>query len=204
MLELWQAQLTFALLAFVLIPGFGLSPGLQAVRLILLLGISFIPVDGLSLAAYMRSFTDDMAITSLVALIFAATVRMGLAARLEQTARLQVLIVMAALALFLYPSTMGLTYFDPYRLGYNPRPLIMVIGLVTLALLVMRNWLAACMLGLATLAFSMGLKPSPNYWDYLLDPFIALYCWGALIGYVAKRVVRKSVRRRELTLPIRL
>ncbi|MUH94592.1 hypothetical protein [Pseudomonas aeruginosa] len=204
MLDLWQAHLTFALLAFVLIPGFGLRPGLQAVRLIVLLGISFIPLDGLSLAAYMRSFTDDAAITSLVALAFVTAVRMGLVARLEHTTRLQVLVVMAALALFLYPATMGLSYFDPYRLGYNPRPLIMVIGLLTLALLLMRNWLGAGMLGLATLAFSLGLKPSPNYWDYLLDPFIALYCWGALIGYVAKKIGRRSPAQREAKLPIRL
>ncbi|PIA67046.1 hypothetical protein CDR19_23915 [Ectopseudomonas toyotomiensis] len=204
MLDLWQAHLTFALLAFVLIPGFGLSPGLQVVRLIVLLAISFIPVDGLSLAAYMRSFTDDVAITSLVALAFVTAVRTGLAARLQHTTRLQVLIVIAALALFLYPATMGLTYFDPYRLGYNPRPLIVVVGVVTLALLVMRNWLGACMLGLATLAFSLGVKPSPNYWDYLLDPFIALYCWGALIGYVAKKIVRWPSAQREAKLPIRL
>lgn len=204
MLDLWQAHLTFALLAFVLIPGLGLSPGLQAVRLLVLLGISFIPVDGLSLAAYMRSFTDDVAITSLVALAFVAAVRMGLATRLEQTTRLQVLILMAVLALVLYPATMGLSYVDPYRLGYNPRPLIIAIGAVTLALLVLRNWLGACMLGLATLAFSLGLKPSPNYWDYLLDPFIALYCWGALIGYVAKKIVRWPSVQRQAKLPIRL
>lgn len=201
MLELWQAHLTFALFAFVLIPGFGLRPGLQAVCLIVLLGISFIPLDGLSLAAYMRSFTDDAAITSLVALAFVTAVRMGLVARLEHTTRLQVLVVMAALALFLYPATMGLSYFDPYRLGYNPRPLIMVIGLLTLALLLMRNWLGAGMLGLATLAFSLGLKPSPNYWDYLLDPFIALYCWGALIGYAVKKALRWPSAQRELKLP---
>lgn len=204
MLELWQAHLTFVLFAFVITPGLGLGLGRQAVGLVVLLGISFIPVDGLSLAAYMRSFTDDVAITTLVALLFAAAVRMGLAPRPAHTTRLQVMMVMAALALFLYPATMGLTYFDPYRLGYNPRPLIMVIGAVALALLVMRNGLGACMLGLATLAFSLGLKPSPNYWDYLLDPFIALYCWGALIGYVAKKAMRWPSAQRELKLPIRL
>lgn len=190
--ELWQAHLTFALFAFVVLPGFGRSAGLQVVRLIVLLGISFIPLGGLSLAAYMRSFTDDVAITSLVALAFAAAVRMGLAAGLSQPARLQVLIVMAGLALFLYPATMGLSYVDPYRLGYNPRPMIMFIGVVALGLLALRNWLGACMLALATLAFSLGLKPSPNYWDYLLDPFIALYSWGALIRYATTRPWRRS------------
>jgi hypothetical protein len=32
------------------------------------------------------------------------------------------------------------------------------------------------MLTLATLAFMVGLKPSDNYWDYLLDPFIVIFC----------------------------
>ncbi|MCM8560810.1 hypothetical protein ACLE2W_11845 [Pseudomonas shahriarae] len=204
MLELWQAHLTLVLLGFVVTPRFGLRPGMQVMWLIVLLGVSFISINGLSLAAYFRSFTDDVAITSLVALGFAAAVRMGLATRQDSTARLQLLIPLAALALFLYPATMGMTYFDPYRLGYNPRPLIMIIGAMTLGLMVWRNWLGVCMFGLATLAFSLGVKPSPNYWDYLLDPFIALYCWGALIVYAINMIWRGLSARRKFTLPIRV
>lgn len=204
MLELWQAHLTLVLLAFVVTPRFGLRPGMQVMWLIVLLGVSFISINGLSLAAYFRSFTDDVAITSLVALGFAAAVRMGLATRQDSTARLQLLIPLAALALFLYPATMGMTYFDPYRLGYNPRPLIMIIGAMTLGLMVWRNWLGVCMFGLATLAFSLGVKPSPNYWDYLLDPFIALYCLGALIVYAINMIWRGLSARRKFTLPIRV
>ncbi len=176
MLELWQAHLTFSLFAFVVLPGFGLGPSLQAVRLIVLLGISFIPVDGLSLAAYMRSFTDDVAITSLVALAFATAVRMGMAARLGHAARLQLLIVMAALALFLYPATMGLTYVDPYRWGFNPRPMIVLVAVAALGMLALRNTLVVWMLAVGTLAFALRLKASENYWDYLIDPLLATYC----------------------------
>jgi len=111
--ELWQAHLTFGLLAFIVTPGFGFGRGVQGLRLFLLLGISFIPVDGLSLAAYMRSFTDDVAITTLVALAFFAAVRLGLMAMPPQNARVQLLIAMAGLALFLYPATMGLSYWTP-------------------------------------------------------------------------------------------
>ena len=85
MLELWQAHLTFALLAFVVTPRFGLRPGTQVMWLIALLGVSFISINGLSLAAYFRSFTDDVAITTLVALGFSAAVRMGLATRQDRT-----------------------------------------------------------------------------------------------------------------------
>lgn len=197
--ELWLAHLTLALFALVILPGAGLRPALQAVWLLALLGISFIAVDGLSLAAYVRSFSGDVAITSLVGLLFAAAVRLGLVARLEARARWQVLMVMAGLALVLYPATMGLSDVDPYRLGYNPRPLIVVIGLLALGLLVLRNGLGVAMLALATLAFSLGLKPSPNYWDYLLDPFIALYSWVALSGCAARCGWRRWQARRALT-----
>ncbi|RYJ63350.1 hypothetical protein [Pseudomonas songnenensis] len=194
MLGLWQAHLTFALFAFVVLPGFGLGRLAQGLVLLLLLAVSFVSVDGLSLAAYMRSFTDDVAITTLVALAFFAALRMGLLDAPSHSARVQLLIVMAALALFLYPATMGLSHLDPYQLGYDPRPLIVTVGVLAFGLLLLKNWLGVSMLGLATLAFSLGLKPSPNYWDYLLDPFIALFSCAALIGYAVRVVARRATK----------
>ena len=56
-----------------------------------------------------------------------------------QNARVQLLIAMAGLALFLYPATMGLSYLDPYQLGYAPRPLIAVVGVLALGLLLLNS-----------------------------------------------------------------
>jgi hypothetical protein len=67
-----------------------------------------------------------------------------------------------------------------------------VVALLTFALLALKNLLGVCMFGLATLAFSAGLKSSPNYWDYLIDPFIALYSCGALLVYVVGRFRRRQ------------
>lgn len=195
---LWHAHLTFALFLFLVTPGFGLSPAWQRVRLLVILVISYVPIDGLSLADYMRSFTGDLAITTLLALVYLAAVRTGLAPRQPRAKTVQIVTVMACLALFLYPATMGLSYLDPYRLGYQPRPLILFVGLLTLALLALQNRLGACMLALATLAFSVGLKSATNYWDYLIDPFIALYSCFALIGYAISRLWRNgSAKRRD-------
>ena len=182
--DLWQAQLTFGLFVFLLTPGFGLSAGLQRVRLLVFLAIGYIPIAGLSLADYMRSFTGDLAITSLVALAYWTAVRTGFAPRQPRAKTLQIVA--------------GLSYLDPYRLGYQPRPLILFVGLLTLALLALQNRLGACMLALATLAFSVGLKSATNYWDYLIDPFIALYSCFALIGYAISRLWRNgSAKRRD-------
>lgn len=198
--DLWLAHLSFALLAFILTPSFGLGAKWQAIGLLALLAISWVPVDGLSLAAYMHSFTGDAAITSVVALLYLAAVRVGLAPRLQRAASMQIIFVMAALALFLYPATMGLTYFDPYRLGYQPRHLIIAVGILAFALLALKNGLGVCMFALATLSFSIGFKSSPNYWDYLVDPFIALYCCGAVIRYAVGRVWRASTTKQDAKL----
>ncbi|CRM15911.1 MULTISPECIES: hypothetical protein [Pseudomonas] len=176
MLLLWQAHLTFILLGFVLL---GSLRYLQSWRPWLLPGLalfSFIPLNDLPLAAYVRSFTDDLAISTLVLLGWVSLVRLGLLEPQAPRARAQVLLLFGLLAALLYPATMGLTYFDPYRWGFNPRPMIVLVALLALGLLWLRNKLAVWMLALGTLAFALRLKASENYWDYLIDPLLGGYC----------------------------
>jgi hypothetical protein len=87
----------------------------------------------------------------------------------------------AAISLVLYPATLGLTYLDPYRLGYAPRLLLAVAGTLTLALLWRRHYLATAMLCVATLGFTLELKESTNYWDYLIDPALGIFCLVVLL-----------------------
>lgn len=176
MMMLWQAHLTFILLGFVLL---GSLRCLQSWRPWLLPGlalVSFIPLNDLPLAAYVRSFTDDLAISTLVLLGWVSLVRLGLVEPQEPRARAQMLVLFGLLAALLYPATMGLTYFDPYRWGFNPRPMIVLVALLALGLLWLRNTLAVWMLALGTLAFALRLKSSENYWDYLIDPLLVGYC----------------------------
>lgn len=176
MLSLWQAHLTFILLGFVLLGSLHCTQRWRPWLLPALAAVSFIPLNDLPVAAYLRSFTDDLAITTLVLLGWASLVRLGVVNQQSLSARVQVLVLFVVLAALLYPATMGLTYFDPYRWGFNPRPLIVCIGLLTLALLWLGNALAVWMLALATLAFALRLKASENYWDYLIDPLLVGYC----------------------------
>ena len=52
------------------------------------------------------------------------------------------------------------------------------------------------MLALATLAFGLGLLESENYWDYLLDPFVVIYCWLALLVSGIRRLWSSRGRAR--------
>ncbi|MNV76297.1 hypothetical protein D3C71_1696370 [compost metagenome] len=59
--------------------------------------------------------------------------------------------------------------------------MLLFVALLTLGLFYLRNYLAVVMLACATLAFIIEIKPSQNYWDYLIDPLLGLYCCTALL-----------------------
>lgn len=190
MLFLWQAHLSFILLGFVLLSALALTRRWRPWLLPVLAALGFIPVNDLPLAAYVRSYTDDLAITTLVLLAWVSLQRLGVVQPLPTVRRVQVLVLFAGLAAVLYPATLGLTYVDPYRWGFNPRPMIVLIGLTALVLLWLRNTLGVAMLALGTLAFALRLKASENYWDYLIDPLLAGYCLVAGAALCVREVWR--------------
>lgn len=196
MMSLWQAHLSFILLGFVLLGSLRLTAPWRPWLLPVLALVSFIPLNQLPLAAYVRSFTDDLAISTLVLLGWVSLRHLGVIAPLPAKQRVQVLLLFIGLTLSLYPATLGLTYLDPYRWGYNPRPMIVLMGLAALVLLWQRNLLGVLMLAAGTLAFALRLKPSENYWDYLLDPLLAGYCLiagsGGLLLWLWRRVTQRS------------
>ncbi|MFL1417810.1 hypothetical protein ACI77M_16625 [Pseudomonas fildesensis] len=176
MLWFWQAHLSFVLLGFVALCALRFTAPWRPWLLPVLVAVSFIPVNELPLAAYVRSFTDDLAISTLVLLAWVGLCRLGVVQPLGRQHQVQLLMLFGALSLLLYPATLGLTYFDPYRWGFNPRPMIVLVGAMALLMVALRNRLAVWMLAVGTLAFALRLKASENYWDYLVDPLLTGYC----------------------------
>lgn len=176
MVAVWQAHLSFVLLGFVLLSTFRFTARWRPWLLPVLVAVSFIPLNALPLAAYVRSFTDDLAISTLVLLAWVALSRVGVVQPLDRRPHVHMVVLFGLLSLVLYPATLGLTYVDPYRWGFNPRPMIVLVAAAALLMLWLRNALAVWMLALGTLAFALRLKASENYWDYLVDPLLAGYC----------------------------
>ena len=87
------------------------------------------------------------------------------------------------------------SYADPYQLGFEPRPMLLVLGLLCAVLIVQRSWLGALALVLATLAFALRLGASENYWDYLIDPYLALYSLGALLSAAVRWLLARPTRK---------
>jgi len=185
----WQSLLTFALPLFLALPSARLSVPLRGALLLTLLGLALVPFGGISPSTYVRSVFDDLALTTTLALLLGTAVRMGWMKRPEETQLTGMLWMFVAMTLVLYPATLGLTYVDPYRLGYAPRLLLVTVGALTLALLWRRQYLAMAMLCVATLAFTLDMKASTNYWDYLIDPSLSIFCIVVLLRRHARRVI---------------
>lgn len=140
-----------------------------------------IPLHGMPLAAYLRGAIGDLSIPSiLLLLLFMANRLFGWRQPdVQSRTALQILIVLAAAGL--YPLALGIGLFDPYRLGYGSSWFLGILLLLSLAAWLWRLHLAALSVALAVLAWSAGWYESPNLWDYLLDPLLAVYAFGTLV-----------------------
>lgn len=185
----WMAYLTFALVIFLLLPTARLTPGRQLLLLpvLVVLGALPLPTD-LSLAGYLRGLTDDLAFTTLVLLVAAVLVRLRWLPAWSAATRWQLYGLFALAGMLFYPLALGLGMLDPYRWGFQPQMLLLLVGALCLLLLWAGNLLLVAMLCLATLAYVLGLKGSVNYWDYLLDPFIVLYAVFRLLWTGVQRL----------------
>nr|WP_024306232.1 hypothetical protein [Pseudomonas sp. P818] len=193
MTDFWLPHLAFALLAFLIFTRLTRNTTQRGVLLTGCLLLSLVPLQGISLALQLRTYIGDLSVASLVLLGWAALSRFGLAP-VGARDRLASLALFAGLAVLLYPAALGLSYADPYQLGFEPRPMLLVLGLLCAVLIVQRSWLGALALILATLAFALRLGASENYWDYLIDPYLALYSLGALLSAAVRWLMARPTR----------
>jgi len=194
MTDFWLPHLAFTLLVFLLCARLTRTATQRGILLTSCLLLSLVPVQGISLALQLRTYVGDLSVASLVLLGWATLSRFGLAPASARD-RLASLALFAGLAVLLYPATLGLSYADPYQLGFEPRPMLLVLGVLCAMLIVQRSWLGALALVLATLAFALRLGASENYWDYLIDPYLALYSLGALLSAAVRWLLARPTRK---------
>lgn len=140
-----------------------------------------IPFGGLPPAAFVRGIVGDLSITSQV--LLALTLLKFLAGwqpfQKREKMFLWGIIVLAALAL--YPLALGIGYVDPYRLGFGNMWFFGALFIIAVAAYWKRLYVITLCIALAVLAWSVGWNEATNLWNYLLDPFVAIYAIGALI-----------------------
>lgn len=142
-----------------------------------------IPLWGVSLAGVVRGITGDLSVTTLGLLALALARAWSGRALIGEANRQRTLLAIALAAVLFYPLALGLGMFDPYRLGYgDPWFMLLALALAVWASLRYSTLLAWC-IALAVAAWSIGWYESPNLWDYLFDPWLAIYALAAQLRY---------------------
>lgn len=132
--------------------------------------------DALSIAGYVRVLTGDPSITTICLLLLYGYSQFNTLPSSVRDDLPRLSILLGGIALFFYPTAMGLTYLDIYGHGYYPVvlfPLLMVL----FALAILHVWpLMTALVVIVLLSYHFHLLASDNLWDYLLDPMVAVYC----------------------------
>jgi hypothetical protein len=183
-----QVLLLAVLLALLLGRLVKLSRQRMLIVAVLLVAGLLLPVYGLSIAQWLRSALGDLSIPTLVVFSNILMQRLFNYRLLAPATRNTLLLGVALVGVVFYPLALGVSAFDPYRLGYAP-----VLMSVLLCLASIIAWLGtmrglAIILLLPLLAFNLHLLESYNLWDYLLDPILLVY--AVVQGLLNSRIIR--------------
>jgi hypothetical protein len=159
-------------------------PLIAKVFLILLLGNLFFWPLGLGmelpLVAYVRGVIGDLSIVTM--LLLWTSLLPG-----SKPAPLAFKLAIACITIAFYPLALGLGMIDPYAWGYGST--LFLIAVLLFALVCgLANWSKGVwMIAIAILAWAAHWHESANLWDYLLDPFLAIWALTAVFGALYRR-----------------
>jgi len=157
----------------------------------LLVGLSLVPLGGVSGLTFLYSVIGPLSLASLVGCaVYIGPALEVTPAPLRRSVLLAVVLV-AMLGLVLYPASLGLLPWDPYRLGFHglwlPVALIIIAAIgAAMNAVVVPLWIAA-----AAAAWQVSLFASKNLWDYVIDPVV----WIASLVFLVVAAIRRTKRR---------
>ena len=151
--------------------------------LLLLANLFYWPV-GLSLelplSAYVRGVTGELSIVTML-MLWSTLVPQNPKTPLGFS------VVITMIALAFYPLALGYGMFDPYAWGYGTLGLL--IAVVVFALICgLVGWVKGVwLMSLAIIAWSFHWHESTNLWDYILDPFLAVWAIYSIFHYFHRK-----------------
>jgi hypothetical protein len=155
----------------------------RAAALLIALIVLSVPLWGVSLAGFVRGITGDLSVPTLILLALALLRSLSGLVVPEAANRHLALQALALMAVLFYPLALGLSNFDPYRLGYaNLWFMAALLGLALWSSWRYSTFFALC-IAAAVGTWSVSWYESPNLWDYLLDPWLAVYAIATQFRY---------------------
>jgi len=164
-------------------------PFLAKLLLVLILANLFFWPLGLGmelpLSAYVRGVTGDLSIVTMLLLWTALLLA-------SKPVPLVFKFALVFVAIGFYPFALGLGMIDPYAWGYGSIPFF--IAVLFFALLCgLANWSKGVwIIAIAILAWAAHWHESANLWDYLLDPFLAIWALVAIFGALFRKRREKA------------
>ena len=159
-------------------------PLIAKVFLILLLSNLFFWPLGLGmelpLVAYVRGVIGDLSIVTM--LLLWTSLLPG-----RKPTPFAFKFAIACIAIAFYPLALGIGMIDPYAWGYGS--ILFFIAVLLFAIVCgLANWSKGVwIIAIAILAWAAHWHESANLWDYLLDPFLALWALMAVISALYRR-----------------
>lgn len=154
-------------------------PALLAV--LVLFAVLQLPIKGLPISGYLLGIVSDLSITTLLVSVLSLIALVNKKPLYNDRQYLSLWIAVPVIALLFYPPSLGLSYFDPYQSGYQPKVLLMILLVCAIALWWTKQFLLLTILLLDLWSYYFELLPSNNLWDYLIDPILVIYCITQLI-----------------------
>ena len=155
----------------------------KVILILLLSNLFFWPLGlgiELPLVAYLRGVIGDLSIVTM--LLLWTSLLSG-----SKPAPLAFKVSVACIAIVFYPLALGFGMIDPYAWGYGSI-LFFITVLLFAVVCGLANWSKGVwMIAIAILAWAAHWHESANLWDYLLDPFLAIWALMAVFGVFYKR-----------------
>jgi len=178
-IALLEMSLTCAVVLTILMQKISSTEIPFAIRLVvvLLLGNLFFWPLGMSLelplSAYVRGVTGELSIVTMLLLwgsVLPAAKKTPLGFKLP----------LALIAIVFYPLALGFGMMDPYAWGYGS--IMLLIAVIFFAVgCGLAGWTKGVwIISFAIIAWSAHWHESANLWDYLLDPFLAIWALIAI------------------------
>ena len=139
----------------------------------------------LPLAAYVRGVTGELSVVTML-ILWSSVIPSN------QKTPLGFKVSLAIIAMTFYPLALGLGMLDPYAWGYGSIGLLIAIILFAI-ICGLAGWIKGVwIISFAMIAWAAHWHESANLWDYLLDPFLAIWALIAIPNAIYQKRREKA------------
>ena len=167
---------------------FSRSRAWRAIATAILVSLSLVPVGTVSGLTFLYSVVGPLSLATIIGCAVYIGSQLRLVPAPARHDLLYTAVVVAVLGLVLYPASMGLLRWEPYRLGFHGPWLPAVLIVVAAVAAAMRSTIVPLWIAASASAWQSSLFVSTNLWDYVIDPVV----WIASLVLLAVAAVRRA------------